>query len=252
MTLTELPRRIPDYATLKEIDVIKLIIWWAHTYGQREHVSNEYLRLCYGTIGRAVPDGGFSSYFKSLEERKPKHLIRSREGYKLEHRISDELTERYGQRDATIHIERILTELPSKLAKPDERTYLEETLICIRHKAFRAAVVMAWNLAYDHFCYWILADQSRLTNFNSAAPKRFPGMKYAAVTNREGFSEMKESHVIAIASSADVITKNVARVLEEKLTRRNMAAHPSDVSTLQSTAEEVIRDLVENVVLKLQ
>jgi hypothetical protein len=49
MTLTELPRCIPDYATLKEIDVIKLIIWWAHTYGQRENVTNEYLRQCYGT-----------------------------------------------------------------------------------------------------------------------------------------------------------------------------------------------------------
>jgi hypothetical protein len=252
MILKELPRLISDYATLKEIDVIKLIIWWAHTYGQRENVTNEYLRQCYGTIGRAVPDGGFSSYFKSLEERKPKHLIRSRDGYKLEHRISDELTEKYGQRAAAIHVEKILTELPSKLAKPDERTYLEETLICTRHKAFRAAVVMAWNLAYDHVCYWILADASRLASFNATSPKRFAGMKYPAVVNREDFTEMKESHVIAIASSADIITKNIARVLDEKLTRRNMAAHPSDVSTLQSTAEEVIRDLVENVVLRLQ
>jgi hypothetical protein len=252
MTLADLPRSIPDYATLKEIDVIKLIIWWAHTYGQREHVSNEYLRSCYATLGRAVPDGGFSSFFRSLEERKPKQLIKSREGYKLEHRISDGLTEKYGKRDATVHVEKILTDLPSKLAKPDERTYLEETLICIRHKAFRAAVVMAWNLAYDHFCYWILADATRLAAFNATSPKRFAGMKYPAVTDRDNFTDMKESHVIAIASAADLISKNVTRVLDEKLTRRNMAAHPSDVSTLQGTAEEVIRDLVENVVLKLQ
>jgi hypothetical protein len=251
MILADLPR-IPDYATLKEIEVIKLIIWWAHTYGQREHVSNEYLRSCYATLGRAVPDGGFSSYFKSLEERKPKHLIRSREGYKLEHRIGDGLTEKYGKRDATVHVEKILTDLPSKLAKPDERTYLEETLICIRHKAFRATVVMAWNLAYDHLCYWLLADATRLAAFNAASPKRFAGMKYPPVISRDHFTDMKESHVIAIASSADVISKNIARVLDEKLTRRNMAAHPSDVSTLQGTAEEVIRDLVENVVLKLQ
>jgi hypothetical protein len=252
MTLADLPRSIPDYATLKEIDVIKLIIWWAHTYGQREHVTNEYLRSCYATLGRAVPDGGFSSYFKSLEERKPKHLIRSRDGYKLEHRISDGLTEKFGKRDATVHVERILADLPAKLAKPDERTYLEETLICIRHKAFRAAVVMAWNLAYDHFCYWLLADSTRLAAFNATSPKRFAGMKYPPVVTRDDFTDMKESHVIAISSSADLITKNITRVLDEKLTRRNMAAHPSDVSTIQNTAEEVIRDLVENVVLKLQ
>jgi hypothetical protein len=255
MTLTELPQRIPEYSALKEIDIIKLIIWWAQTYCQRENVTGEYLRQCYGTLGRATPDGGFSAYFKSLEERKPKHLIRSRDGYKLEHRIRDDLSKKYGQRDArdaTIHIEKILAELPAKLANPAERTYLEETLICIRHKAFRAAVVMAWNLAYDHFCYWILADTVRLASFNATSPKRLPGMKYPPITNRDGFTEMKESHVIAIASSSNVITKNVARVLDEKLTRRNMAAHPSDVSTLQPTAEEVIRDLVENVVLRLQ
>jgi hypothetical protein len=252
MMLADLPRSIPDYATLKEIDVIKLIIWWAHTFGQREHVTNEYLRSCYATLGRAVPDGGFTSYFNSLEERKPKHLLKSRDGYKLEHRISDVLTEKYGKRDATVHVERILTDLPSKLAKPDERTYLEETLICIRHKAFRAAVVMAWNLAYDHVCHWLLVDNARLAAFNAKSPIRFPGMKYPPVVHRDDFTDMKESHVVAIASSADLITKNVARVLEEKLTRRNMAAHPGDVSTLQGTAEEVIRDLVENVVLKLQ
>jgi hypothetical protein len=111
---------------------------------------------------------------------------------------------------------------------------------------------MAWNLAYDHLCHWILADPKRMADFNATSPKRYAGMKYAPVTIREHFSDMKESHVIEIASSADVISKNVGRVLAEKLTRRNMAAHPSDVSTIQNTAEEVIRDLVENVVLKLQ
>jgi hypothetical protein len=40
-------------------------------------------------------------------------------------------------------------------------------------------------------------------------------------------------------------------ILKEKLDRRNIAAHPANLKMLQSTAEEVIRDLVENVVLKL-
>lgn len=252
MNLKELPRQASDYATLKEIEVIKLVVWWAQTFGNREHIDAEYLRTAYQTLGRAVPNGGFSSYLKSQVERRPPHLIKSRDGYKLEHRVYDQLTETYGKRDATVYVEKILNDLPPKLAKPDERTYLEETLICVRHKAFRAAVVMAWNLAYDHFCYWILVDSTRLGEFNATSPKRHAGMKYPPVVNRDGFTEMKESHVIEIATSAGIINKNVARVLSEKLTRRNMAAHPSDVSTIQNTAEEVIRDLVENVVLKLQ
>jgi hypothetical protein len=252
MTLKELPKRIPDYGTLKEVEVIKIVIWWAHTYGSREWVDQEYVRTCYGQIGRAVPSGGFSASLNSLIDRKPPHLLKTRSGYKLEHRVADELTEKYGQRDATIHVDNLLTGLPGKLAKPDERTYLEETLICFRHKAFRAAVVMAWNLAYDHLCHWILADSKRLADFNDASPLRHPKMKYPPVTKREDFIDVKESHVIEIASSANVITTNVYRVLDEKLRRRNMAAHPSDVSTLQPTAEEFIRDIIENVVLKLR
>ena len=104
---------------------------------------------------------------------------------------------------------------------------------------------------YDHLCHWTLADPKRLGDFNARVPIRYPGEKYPPVTKREDFMDMKESHVIEIAASARLVTTNVSRVLGEKLTRRNMAAHPSDVSTLQPTAEEVIRDLVENVVLKL-
>jgi hypothetical protein len=252
MELKELPRRIPEYGSLNETEVVALLLWWAQAHGGRLQVPQEFLRDSYTTLGRAMPAGGFSSYLRSLAHRSPPSVIKTRDEFRLEHRAFDALDKKYGKREATVYVERILTELPAKLSQQAERTYLEETLICLRNGAFRAAVVMAWNLAYDHLCYWILADTTRLGDFNVWNPKRFAGMKYPSVFKREDFMDMKESHVIEIAKSANAITANVARVLAEKLTRRNMAAHPSDVSTLQPTAEEVIRDLVENVVLKLQ
>jgi hypothetical protein len=124
--------------------------------------------------------------------------------------------------------------------------------VCFKHGAFRASVVMAWNLAFDHLCSWIVSDAKRLADFNARMPLRYPKEKYPVVTKREDFVEMKESHIIDIADSAYVVTSNVAKVLREKIIRRNMAAHPADVSTLQPTAEEFIRDLVENVVLNLK
>jgi hypothetical protein len=42
------------------------------------------------------------------------------------------------------------------------------------------------------------------------------------------------------------------RILKEKLTKRNMAAHPSAVMVNEPQANDVITDLVNNVVLTLK
>jgi hypothetical protein len=68
----------------------------------------------------------------------------------------------------------------------------------------------------------------------------------------DDFSDnLRESEVIKIAKSASIINSDVGKILEEKLGRRNSAAHPSNVKIGQLQAEEFIDDLVKNVVLKL-
>lgn len=63
--------------------------------------------------------------------------------------------------------------------------------------------------------------------------------------------ELKESQVIEICHSANVITANIYKILKEKLDRRNIAAHPNDIVFTPLQAEEFISDLVNNAVLKL-
>ena len=63
--------------------------------------------------------------------------------------------------------------------------------------------------------------------------------------------ELKESQIIAICNSAGIITSNIHRILEAKLSRRNSAAHPSGLSISQLQAEEFVDDLIRNVVLNL-
>ncbi len=65
-------------------------------------------------------------------------------------------------------------------------------------------------------------------------------------------AELKESEVLKICRDASIITKDVYRILEEKLGRRNSAAHPSSVSIGQLQTDAFIDDLVRNVVLKIQ
>jgi hypothetical protein len=241
---------IQGFSSLNHAEKIKHFGWWLHVFGGVEDFGTKHISNCYGDLNLSPPVD-INSFFRSLEGRSPKQLLKNGKGYRLERQVHEILTAKFGKRDATVYVEKLLMELPQRLTNLQERAYLEECLICLRQKAYRATVVMAWNLAYDHLCYYILNDPARLSDFNTRMPIRYPGEKYPPVTKRETFMDMKESHVIEIASSANIVSTNIARILREKLTRRNMAAHPADVTTLQPTAEEVVRDLVENVVLKL-
>jgi hypothetical protein len=58
--------------------------------------------------------------------------------------------------------------------------------------------------------------------------------------------------ILQVCKSANIITGSLHKILKEKLDRRNVAAHPSQVVVSQLTAEDFIKDVVENVVLSLK
>ncbi|MGC9949478.1 MAG: hypothetical protein ABSF64_24185 [Bryobacteraceae bacterium] len=60
----------------------------------------------------------------------------------------------------------------------------------------------------------------------------------------------RDAEVLQICKSAATISPDVYRILEEKLKKRNSAAHPSDVSFGAPEAETFIHEIVNNVVLK--
>jgi hypothetical protein len=62
---------------------------------------------------------------------------------------------------------------------------------------------------------------------------------------------LKESEILTVCKSAAIITADLYRILDEKLGKRNTAAHPSTVGVSQIQVEGVIDDLVNNIVLKL-
>jgi hypothetical protein len=168
----------------------------------------------------------------------------------LETRIRDPLEAKYGVRAATIQVDKLLSDLPTKIPNLAERDFLKEALICFRNKAFRAAIVMTWNLAYDHLCEYVL--QRKLSEFNVQLPRSFARADISCITKKEDFSELKEFQVLQVCRSANITSKDVHKVLKEKLDRRNTYAHPSTLTLAPQTAEEYIIDLVGNVVLMLK
>ena len=154
-----------------------------------------------------------------------------------------------------------MRDLPGKIADEAERIFLREAITCYHNKAFRAAIIMAWNLTYDHLARWILADAGRLSSFNShidarvgATSKGRTISKRAGtrISKREDFEKLEEKEMIDIMGNAGLLpSANTKKILEMQLTRRNMVAHPSLVFVDAPQADDAITSLVQNVVLVL-
>jgi hypothetical protein len=252
MTLAELVQGIPSFGSWSHVERIKLFAWNLHTHAGLDCFTASDLKHCYEELHMEEPSS-ISPFLLSMEKKKPKEIIKKPGGYELEMRIREALGRKYGSRTITVQVTDLLAKLPSSVPDLAERTFLDEALVCFKHGAFRAAIVMAWNLAYHHLCDHVLKKE--LARFNAQWPLVFQGHHkkgIKAVAKMEDFSdELKESEVVEICRSAGIISKDVHKILKAKLDRRNSAAHPSTVKIDQLQAEEFIDDIVKNVVLSL-
>jgi hypothetical protein len=241
---------IAGFSNWTHADKIRFFAWFIHSKRGRERYSPADIRTCYDELSLEKPRD-VNPYLAQMLNRKPREVLRDKRGYALERRVRDQLETKYGQRLATVQADKLLLELPAKIPDLAERSFLDEGLRCFRCKAFRATIVMTWNLAYDHLCRYILNAPSRLTDFNRQLPKIFPKSRISSVNIRNDLTDLKESEVLQIYWSANIITNDLFKILKEKLDKRNTAAHPSTVEIAPHTAEEYVIDLITNAFLKL-
>jgi hypothetical protein len=251
LLLPEFKDAVPGLADKGHPEKIRLFGWFLHTQDNRAHFHAADVKSCYDKLHLPLPSS-FSGYFTNLV--KQKDFIQSTAGYRLSAAAREPFDKAYGNVGHTVQITGLLLSLPAQIPNLAERTYLEEAYICYKHAAFRAAIVMTWNLAYHHLCDFIL--KQKLAAFNARWPISNPGHHKKAgistVTTMDDFGEeFKESQVITIARDAGIITGDVYKILDEKLGKRNSAAHPSSVNIGQLQADAFIDDLVKNVVLKI-
>lgn len=249
MELSEFIGQVPNFDSLRPVEKIVLFGWYLHKYKGAETFDNDAIRECYRAVNAELPN--IAQYLTRMAAKKPPELIHSRSGYRLEGSIMRALSSKYGEHQTFVSVTKILSELPSKVSNLTEKTFLTEALNCYRVRAFRATIVMTWNLAFAHLIDWILTDPKRLADFNSTIGSIYPKKKGLTVGRAEDFEDLKESEVIEICRVASILSKNVIEILREKLKRRNLAAHPSNVVITQHQADDVVTDLVNNVVLIL-
>jgi hypothetical protein len=239
---------VSGFYSKSAVEQLLMLGWYLEAVEGKAPFNSTTVRGAFEQVGVDPPN--VTQYLDRLAKKKPPQLVRVGTGYKLAGTVRRSFDTKLGGNPSVVAVSKLLTDLPSKVPSVAERDFLVEALNCYKVKAYRAAIVMAWNLAYDHLMEWLLADQARLDKFNLAVPKRFPKKK-DTISTRDDFEEFKESEVIAVCRTARLLGKNVAEILEAKLKRRNTVAHPSTIVVTQAQADDAITDLVNNVVLAL-
>jgi hypothetical protein len=254
MELSEFVDQVKGFDKLPPREKIKLFGWYLHTHEKRELFHSDHIRTCYKKVHLVAPENT-GQYLQRMASYETPDLLRDRAGFKLARLVRSQLDAKYADQPSMQAISKLLSDLPGKVPNVEEKVFLQEAINCYRVNAYRACIVMVWNLAFDHLLHWILNDPARLAAFNAAMTKRLqniPKRAGAVIAGYDDFADhLGEFEIIELSHNANLINDNLTRNLKEKLGKRNIAAHPSKMVIGQPQADDVISDLVHNVVLAL-
>lgn len=235
---------IADFSKKSAPFQVEAFAWYIHEAKQAEHFSTADIKRCF-EAAHLTPPVNIAAVIAKLEAKKPARVLRSKAGFRLSKDARTELSTLLPVRATAVKTTMVLNDLVARVTDPAQKTFLIETLLCFKHHAYRAAVVMAWNLAFSDVLDRIMSKY--LPAFNAQVGTH--NLK-KPIVDRVDFEKLKESEIIKIGAAAGIFGKETVKKLEEKLGKRNTAAHPSTVVVNVATAEEVIADLVENILLR--
>lgn len=235
---------IPSFNTKPAPFQIEAFGWYLHEMKGLEHFSTGDIRQCFEAVHLPQPPNIAASLAKILEKR-PARAIRNAKGYKLASAARFDMAKILPVRASAVSTTALLNDLLGKITHSTHKVFLNEALICFKNHAYRAAIVMAWNLTYSHVIDRIF--NNHLAAFNSQRMKVYP--KLPEVTKLADFEDYGERQVIEICRGARIFDATVCKTLTERLNRRNSAAHPSSATFLAVQAEDMITDLINNVLL---
>lgn len=247
MMLQELVALVGGFHALPPREKIRLFAWYLHTHKKFDTFKNGDVRACFDELHLSDPQ--VSVYLPHME--KQGDLLKTKGAYRLSGQIRAEYDAAYGLHQSFVHVRKLLADLPAAVPSLAEQTFLKEALRCYSVEAYRACIVMTWNLAFHHLLNWILKDPARLKAFNANIVKRNSRKAHIVIASYDDFEDLTEREVVDICNTANLITSGMNKILLAKLDIRNTAAHPSAIVIVQPQADDVVTDLVHNVVLAL-
>jgi hypothetical protein len=224
----------------------ELFVYFLTVESGQESATPKQVAECFAACDLVVPGNVGARLSEGLKSKPPKY-IKANGGYKLQRHMREALSRKLGAETVTAQTSATLRGLEHKLPAGANKDFLKEAIDCFEIGANRAAIIMAWILTMDHLFAYILAH--KLGDFNAALAKD-KGVKIDTITQRDNFTEIKETKFIEICRAAGIISNDVRKILDQKLGTRNSCAHPSGVIVNKSKVIDFIEDLVDNVVLK--
>lgn len=237
--LNEFTESVSGFHSKSAVDQLLLLGWFIEAVEGKPCFTALDMRPAFQKAGIEPPN--VSQDLDRHKNKKPPQVVKSGAGFQLEGTVRRSMDAKVGGNPAVVTVSKLLSDLPAKVPNVTERDFAKEALNCYKVKVNRAAIVMAWNLAYDHLMGWLLADAARLVQLNDRIKKRFSKLTVAVVA-RNDFDELQESQVIDACRTARLLTKNLVEILEFKLKRRNTAARPSTVLVTQAQADDIHHD----------
>ncbi|MBN3791801.1 hypothetical protein [Burkholderia sp. Ac-20353] len=241
--LLEFVSRINGFRVKSFTDKVEIFGWYLHENGGKPKFGPTDLLRCFEAVHESKPSN-IHSIVHRLSTERPARMLKDGQGYRLSAAVREQVGRLVGRKTNTA-VNSLLTGLLSSVTNKDQQTFLDETIACYNGNAHRAAIVMGWNLAYSHLCDRIF--DAHLTAFNANRTKVHP--KLPEIIKRTDFQEYGERQVIDVCRTASIVDKSIYKILQERLDRRNTAAHPSAVVFTSAQAEDLITDLVNNVLL---
>jgi hypothetical protein len=129
--------------TASQSDRIIHFGWYIHHHQKKEIFGRVAIRECFKEMSMDEPNT--SQLFKRLIAKRPKVVIKSGNGIKLEAKTRATLDQKYGQHETTIAVSKMLSDLVGKLSDQAGKHFLSEAIKCYHVRAARAATIMAWT-----------------------------------------------------------------------------------------------------------
>lgn len=237
---------IENAANQSQSALVELFVYFLTVESGQDAATAKQVADCFAACDLVVPANVGAPLSAGLKGKPPKY-IKASGGYKLQRHMREALSRKLGAEKVTAQTSATLRGLEHKLPDGPGKEFLKEAVDCFEAGANRATIVMVWILAMDHLFAYILAH--KLAEFNAALSKD-KGVKITSISQRDDFTEIKETKFIELCRAAGFISNDVRKILDQKLGTRNSCAHPSGVTIANSKVIDFVEDLVENVILK--
>ncbi|MBW8323930.1 MAG: hypothetical protein K0M50_04115 [Prolixibacteraceae bacterium] len=242
---------IDNFFELKSTEQLDCFVYFLTVEKQLPTTQATAIRNCFLYLDIS-PYSNISQYLNQNlkgKGKQPPKFLRIKDGYQLHRALKNSIETLIDKKPLKTQVNKDLRQLLTFIQNPDENEFLKEAIDCYEISAYRAAIVMVWNLTVDHLFTYIL--KHKLNEFNATLvlnnDKR---IKISAVNDRDDFNEIPENKFIEFCRISKIISNDVRKILDTKLGIRNTYAHPSNLKISESKAIEFIEDLINNVIFK--